>query len=45
MFGSSAVTLSPIVFSGGFPEFALAAMGEPLRSEIIGHYENSKDTC
>ena len=38
-FGSSVVTLSPLILSGGFPELALSDMKEPLRSEILGHYE------
>ena len=38
-FGSSVVTLSPLVLTSGFPELTLAAVGEPLRSEILGHYE------
>lgn len=38
-FGSSVVTLSPLVLSSGFPELTLSDMKEPLRSEILGHYE------
>jgi hypothetical protein len=38
-FGSSVVTLSPLVLSGGFPDLTLSDMKEPLRSEILGHYE------
>jgi len=38
-FGSSVVTLSPLVLSSGFPELTLADVSEPLRSEIVGHYE------
>lgn len=38
-FGSSVVTLSPLVLSDGFPELTLPDMKEPLRSEILGHYE------
>jgi len=39
VFGSSVVTLSPLVLSGGFPELTLSHLNEPLRSEILGHYE------
>lgn len=38
-FGSSVVTLSPLVLSGGFPELTFSDASEPLRSEILGHYE------
>jgi hypothetical protein len=38
-FGSSVVTLSPLVLSGGFSELILSHLSEPLRSEILGHYE------
>ncbi|MBI5316379.1 MAG: hypothetical protein HZB34_10445 [Nitrospirae bacterium] len=38
-FGSSVVTLSPLVLSSGFPELTLPDTNEPLRSEILGHYE------
>lgn len=38
-FGSSVVTLSPLVLSGGFPELTLSQLNDPLRSEIFGHYE------
>jgi len=38
-FGSSIVTLSPLVLANGFPELTLAEASEPLRSEILGHYE------
>lgn len=38
-FGSSVVTLSPLVLSSGFPKLTLLDTKEPLRSEIVGHYE------
>ena len=38
-FGSSVVTLSPLVLTSGFPDLTLAEASEPLRSEILGHYE------
>lgn len=38
-FGSCVVTLSPLVLSSGFPELILPDLEEPLRSEILGHYE------
>lgn len=38
-FGSSVVTLSPLVLSSGFPKLTLPDTNEPLRSEILGHYE------
>lgn len=38
-FGSSVVTLSPLVLSTGFPKLTLPDTNEPLHSEILGHYE------
>jgi hypothetical protein len=38
-FGSSVVTLSPLVLSSGFPKLTLPDTNEPLHSEILGHYE------
>src|SRR3989442_10304923 len=38
-FGTSVVTLYPLVLSAGFPELVFSSVNEPLRGEILGHYE------